>query len=81
MIELGKRYLDKITGFTGIATGWVTYITGCNQVLLQPRVNEKNEVSDGRWFDEQRLEEPLGYDKVTLINGNASGFDQLPPVR
>ena len=81
MFELGKKYSDKITGFVGIATGCVTYISGCNQVLLQPRVNEKNEIAEGRWFDEQRLEECGYYNKITLNNDNANGFDQLPPIR
>jgi hypothetical protein len=79
-IELGKNYTDKITGFNGVATGWVTYISGCNQVLLQPRVNDKNEVADGRWYDEQRLEENASYGKITLIN-DTNGFDQSPPLR
>lgn len=39
MKELGRKYKDKITGFEGVATGYVRYLTGCNQVLLAPAVD------------------------------------------
>ncbi len=29
MIELGRTYKDRITGFKGVATGFVEYLTGC----------------------------------------------------
>lgn len=37
MIQLGHSYRDKITGFAGVATGYVRYITGCNQALIAPK--------------------------------------------
>lgn len=53
---LGKKLKDKITGFTGIATGKATYITGCDQYLLAPQCAENGSFIDGHWFDEGRLE-------------------------
>src|SRR3546814_1776690 len=55
MIQLGQKVKDKITGFTGIVTGYVTYITGCNQALFAPQVGQDGAIKDACWFDEQRL--------------------------
>jgi len=53
-IELGMKYKDKITGFTGVATGICSYITGCDQVLLQASC-KKNDKAEAVWFDDMRL--------------------------
>jgi hypothetical protein len=38
MIKLGSNVKDRITGFSGIVTGFVTYLSGCNQALVIPNV-------------------------------------------
>ena len=38
--NLGRTATDKITGFSGIATGFVVYITGCNQYLINPKAKK-----------------------------------------
>jgi hypothetical protein len=79
-IKLGATYVDKITGFTGVAIGFVTYISGCNQVLIAPRVGDDGKLQEGRWFDEQRLlssNEAL----IVLENDDTPGFDSEPPKR
>lgn len=53
--NLGDRAQDRITGFTGVITGYVTYITGCNQVLLAPPAVD-NAFKDSQWFDSDRCE-------------------------
>lgn len=54
MIKLGATYKDKITGFFGVATGSVRYITGCDQVLISPRA--RNGIKpEAQWFDENRV--------------------------
>lgn len=53
---LGKEAKDKVTGFTGIITSKHTYLTGCNQYGIQPKVDEKGLVPDNRYFDEGRIE-------------------------
>lgn len=78
-IELGRTYKDKITGFSGVATGYVEYITGCNQALIAPR-------SDGgkiesAWFDVQRLKLDEDIPKVELDNGSTPGCDTAAPIR
>ncbi len=47
---------DKITGFEEIITGRAQYLTGCNQAVLCPPVDDKGLVRAGEWFDEGRLE-------------------------
>ncbi|GBQ23065.1 hypothetical protein AA12717_1379 [Gluconacetobacter sacchari DSM 12717] len=52
---LGLTYRDRITGFTGIATGHATYLTSSPSVLLSPRVGDSGGGLDPRWFDEASL--------------------------
>ena len=80
MIQLGRKYRDKITGFTGTATGRAAYISGCSQVLLAPPVTSDGAARDANWFDEQRLE-VVGEDLVTLENSVTPGCDKAAPVR
>ena len=56
MIVLGAHYKDKVTGFVGVAMGLVTYLTGCNQVLLSPPVDKDGKFQSSLWFDEERME-------------------------
>lgn len=79
-IALGATYTDRITGFSGIATGHVTYISGCNQVLLAPPVDAEGKLRDSQWFDEQRLELQPGR-QVILDNSGGNGFDKAAPKR
>lgn len=80
MIVLGDTYTDRITGFEGVCTGYVTYITGCNQALLTPRAKD-GALVEAQWFDEQRLEYNGTRDTVVLDNGNSPGADKPAPKR
>ena len=55
-IVMGRTYRDVITGFTGIATGYLTYITGCDNVLIRPPVKDDGTLPEGEWIDIERLE-------------------------
>ena len=77
--RLGAMYRDVISGFQGVATGYVQYISGCNQVLLRPK-EDKGVLRDSQWFDEQQLER-VGKSEVILDNRRASGFDKTAPIR
>ena len=81
MITMGVTAKDKITGFSGVVTGSASYISGCDQYLLSPKVDEKGEYKEGRWFDEQRLEVPSGNEMITLDNSNGNGADIPAPVK
>ena len=37
--KLGIKAKDSITGFQGVITGKVSYLTGCDQYLLAPEVH------------------------------------------
>lgn len=54
----GKLCRDKITGFKGVCTGKITWMYGCDQYCLTPRVKEGEEhkLANGQWFDDGRVE-------------------------
>lgn len=56
-MELGKKARDIVTGFVGIITAKVVYLTGCTQYCLTPNETDKDgKIREGHYFDEQRLE-------------------------
>lgn len=77
---LGTTQRDKITGFSGVVAGFCQYISGCNQALLVPKVDEKGDFKEPHWFDVQRLEQ-VGTEVITLDNGATPGFDKAAPKR
>ena len=79
-VELGYTYRDKISGFRGVCTGLVQYISGCNQAVLTPSVKKEGSLESGCWFDEQRLTKE-GDPCVVLENVATPGFGDLAPVR
>jgi hypothetical protein len=78
---LGRYGEDRITGFRGRITGVVTYLSGCVQVLLAPKVGEDNKLPDGHFFDIQRIKVDDTVVRMTLDNAATPGFDKLPPSR
>lgn len=58
-IEFGRVYRDSITGFQGKAIGLTRWITGCDQIGLQPGVTRdehgKQTPGEVKWFDDGRL--------------------------
>jgi hypothetical protein len=73
MIKLGWTYRDNVTGFKGVAIGEVSYLTGCNQVLLAPPVGDHGDHREARWFDVQWV---VGPDRCDKIN-----HEETPPAR
>jgi len=55
MIQLGQQARDKVTGFEGIVTARVEYLTGCNQYGLTPPARE-GKVEGTEYFDEARID-------------------------
>lgn len=80
-IELGVTVTDKITGFKGVVTGYVQYLTGCNQALVQPPVAKDGALRESFWLDEQRLTVDRKAKRVVLDNGVNPGFDKAAPKR
>jgi hypothetical protein len=77
---LGNTVKDRITGFTGVVTGYVEYLTGCNQALVVPPVAPDGAMRSAEWLDVQRLEIQPG-PRVTLDNGATPGCDKPAPKR
>ncbi len=80
MFKLGVTVKDKITGFTGIVTGCVNYITGCNQVLVTPKMDKAGSFVAPVWLDEQRCVQ-VGKAIIKIDNSTSKGFDVAAPIR
>lgn len=53
--ELGQQAQDKITGYAGIITARVHYLTGCTQYGLTAPMKD-GEIKGTEYFDEGRIE-------------------------
>jgi hypothetical protein len=40
-VEFGRLYRDDLTGYEGRCAGFTSYISGCDQVLLVPKVDDR----------------------------------------
>ncbi len=80
-MKLGITVTDRITGVSGIVTGYVTYITGCSQALVAPKVGKDGIMKDSAWIDEQRLIADTKVKPVEIDNSFAKGPDKSPPKR
>lgn len=81
-INLGDKARHAITGFEGIVTARVSYLTGCDQLCLQPQGTN----SDGKLFDSHYFDEPY----IDLVEAavvpdrtpaRVDGCDTAPPAR
>lgn len=79
MIEFGRMYRDKITGFEGVCTGKQYISSGCDQALLTPKKGKDGKF-ESYWFDVQRLK-PVGNEVIVLDNGRTPGAFDPAPVR
>lgn len=79
---LGDRARDSITGFEGIIVARSTYLFGCVQVCLSPKVGEDGAHREAHWFDEPRL---LLVERVAItpedVSGPAPGGPPRGPVK
>lgn len=78
-IEFEKLYRDRITGFEGKCTGFVSYISGCDQVLLQAGLDKDGKLEEGKWFDDDRLIDVAAEKRAQRTSGK--GADMAAPVR
>jgi hypothetical protein len=75
---LGLRLTDKVTGFTGTATGFARYLTGCDQYLVLPKANDKSKYPEGQWLDVNRLTVEVGQ-PLNLLTDSHKGCDTVAP--
>ena len=55
-IKLGDKVKDTITDFEGVAIQKSEHLNGCVQFEVMPKVNEKGEIQESVYIDEQQLE-------------------------
>ena len=55
MKNLGKKAVDKVTGFTGIITSVVHYLNGCTQYAVTPKDREDGKYPDAVYLDEAQV--------------------------
>lgn len=55
-ITLGAFCTDRVTGFSGMATGRTEYLTGRSRVELSPSLRPDGRLPRPEWFDEERLD-------------------------
>ncbi len=79
-IEFGRRYRDRISGFEGTCTGKSSFISGCDQVLLTPSVDEKGAHREGHWYDDERLID-IEMEKPVERTSRKGGPEFSPPSR
>lgn len=53
--SLGDEVEDTVTGFRGVAVTEGLSINGCTRFFIQPKVDEKNKLPEGKGFDVGRL--------------------------
>lgn len=52
---LGLEVEDKVTGFKGVVVTMSFDLYGCVQAVIKPKADKDNKVSDGQWYDVNRL--------------------------
>lgn len=78
VIEFGRQYRDRITGFTGKATGFCSYISGCDQVLILPEIDKDGKKQEGHWFDDDRLIDVLKEQRVQRSSRKGGPQENVP---
>ena len=75
----GDEVTEIITGFNGVITGSVHYLTGCNQYLVTAKAKDNFTQPISEWYDEGRLK-LLQSELVTPneVKGEKNGCDKLP---
>lgn len=84
-VELGERVRDRVTGFTGIATAHVRYLSGSEQWCVQPPVAADGKHQDALYFNADRLEKVddgvrVGF-QAQAPRALPSAFRNGPPIR
>lgn len=55
-IAMEAKVKDRLTGFSGIVTGRVEYLTGCRRYLVQAKMKKSGtSPPEPEWLDEDRL--------------------------
>ena len=78
--KLGIQIRDKVTGFAGTATGYVKYLTGCDQYLITPKVDKEGKIVPSQWYDVNRVELLEGSEVIDINTDTEKGPGDTPPA-
>lgn len=75
---MGAEVKDVVTGFKGVITARVEYVTGCRQYLVNPRKLDKDGKPAGSiYYDEDRLVVTgRGLNKIMVDNPGGPQADE-----
>lgn len=77
---MGKQAKCKLTGFNGIITGYCQYVTGCDQVLITPKMTD-NKYPEGQWLDVNRIEVKSNSKAIVLDTEVDKGAMDNPAIK
>jgi len=82
MVKLGDKVKDTVTGFEGIATAKITFLNGCVQFHVRPKMakpkkNETSKYPDGQYIDVEQLE-VIGSCKKIKPEPSGGGIRKYP---
>jgi hypothetical protein len=78
----GDEVKEKVSGFVGVITGSVKYLTGCNQYLVSASSKDPQSEPVAIWYDEGRLELVISNKiKYNEVSAEDNGCDIAPPIR
>lgn len=72
-IELGCTYKDTVTGFIGVATAHVKYLTGCDRTVLTAKYKSDHKDTVTLNFDDLTLEKQKAKKVVVAIESKKPG--------
>jgi hypothetical protein len=79
-LKLGQIGRCKITGFTGTIIGRSTWLTGCDQLCLKPKVDKDGKAQESYWIDEGAVEfVDEGINKEKVKSDKPGGPRQYAP--
>ncbi len=79
-IQLGDEVKHIYTGFKGIATARTTYLSGCDRIIITPKVKKDGTLSEAMNFDEPEIKLIKRGNPPKIKNGEKTGGWQ-PKVR
>lgn len=79
-IELGDKARHVITGFEGIVVATVQYLTGCDQIGIQPQgLDDKGQPFESRYFNAPYVDLVAREAVPNRTPGRVTGCDIAPP--
>jgi hypothetical protein len=78
-MNLGDVVRDKISGFSGVATGRLEYLNGCVRWAISPRILHEAKPVESQYFDEEQVEVVPDEKGVGFVRRETGG-DRPAPI-